>query len=397
MGEFKDYFKNHYEIYQGTADLYAYFIERAISLLKNGGLFSYIVANKWMRANYGEALRRWIKTQRIEEIIDFGDLPVFEGATAYPCIIRIKKEARTIPPLAKGGKGGFSFPVTKVSTLHFENLINYVKENSFPVVRASLDDKGWSLVNEETQLLMNKIRALGIPLGDYVKGKIYRGVLTGLNEAFVIDEKTKDKLIAEDPKSAELIKPFLVGKDIKRYGSSPKGRYLILIPKCWTKDQNRHSRENGNPGTTGFRIKSGMTETGAWKWFSEAYPAIAVHLESYAERGKKRYDKGEYWWELRACDYYEEFKKPKIILPDISLRGNFTFDTEGLYCANTAYIIVNADKYLLGILNSQLIHFIYKGMSASYRGGYLRFIQQYIATTPHPPHRLQQSFRKNHP
>jgi hypothetical protein len=150
LGEFKDYFQKHYEVYHGVADLYSYFIEKGVSLLKNGGIFSYIVANKWMRANYGEPLRRWIKTQRIEEIIDFGDLRVFETATMYPCIIRIRKETRTIPPLTKGGKGGFSFPVTKVATLNFQNLDDYVKDNSFPVVRASLDDKGWSLVDEKS-------------------------------------------------------------------------------------------------------------------------------------------------------------------------------------------------------------------------------------------------------
>src|SRR4030066_1736277 len=217
LGEFKDYFQKHYEVYHGVADLYAYFIERGISLLKNGGLFSYIVANKWMRANYGEPLRHWLKTQRIEEIIDFGDLRVFETATTYPCIIRIRKETRTISPLAKGGKGGFSFLVTKVSTLNFQNLDDYVKDNAFPVVRASLNDKGWSLVDEQSQALLNKLRNVGIPLGEYAKGKIFRGVLTGLNEAFGMDKNTKDRLIAEDPKSTELIKPFLIGRDIKRY------------------------------------------------------------------------------------------------------------------------------------------------------------------------------------
>jgi type I restriction-modification system DNA methylase subunit len=363
LGGFKDYFKNYYEVYQGTADLYAYFIERGVSLLKKGGLFSYIVANKWMRANYGEPLRRWMKTHHIEEIIDFGDLPVFESATTYPCIIRIRKEARTIPPLTKGGKGGFSFPVTKVATLNFQNLSDYVKGNSFPVVRASLDDKGWSLVNEQAQTLLNKLQKAGIPLGEYIKGKIYYGIKTGLNEAFVIDEKTKDRLIEEDPKSSELIKPFLTGRDIKRYQLPESSKYLILIPKGWTR---KHSGGVRN----------------AWSWLKENYPSIAEHLQPYAYKAQKRYDKGEYWWELRACDYYAEFEKPKILLPDISLRGNFTFDNAGNFCVNTAYIISNADYYLLGILNSQLVHFIYKGMSSTYRGGYLRFIYQYIEKIP---------------
>jgi len=312
LGEFKDYFQKHYEVYQGTADLYSYFIERGVSLLKNNGLFSYIVANKWMRANYGEPLRRWMKTQHIEEIVDFGDLPVFEAATTYPCIIRIRKEARTIPPLAKGGKGGFPFPVTKVSTLNFQNLSDYVKDNSFPVVRASLDDKGWSLVDEKAQALLNKLRAVGTPLGKYVKGKIYRGVTTGLNEAFVIDDETMERLASEDPKSMEILKPFLLGKDIKCYEPPQSNRYLIFSRR-------------------GIDIKK--------------YPAIEKYLLAFKDRltpKPKDYEgqnwkgrkPGHYkWYEIQdTTDYYLEFEKPKIMLPDISLRGNFTFDSEGYYC-----------------------------------------------------------------
>ena len=107
------------------------------------------------------------------------------------------------------------------------------------------------------------------------------------------------------------------------------------------------------------------------------------HLAPFKEKAEKRCDKGEYWWELRACDYYGEFEKPKIMLPDISLRGNFALDEEGKkYCANTAYIISNSEKYLLGILNSLLITFFYKNISSTYRGGYLRFINQYLEILP---------------
>ena len=98
---------------------------------------------------------------------------------------------------------------------------------------------------------------------------------------------------------------------------------------------------------------------------------------------KKRYDQGEYWWELRSCTYYDEFDKPKIMLPDISLRGNFTMDQEGGFCiVNTAYIIGSDENFLLGILASALIDFYYRSISSTYRGGYLRFIYQYLETIP---------------
>ena len=159
-----------------------------------------------MRANYGQPLRNWLKEQCIEEIIDFGDLQVFQGATTYPCIIRITKSAPQT-----------SFEVTQVKTLDFQNLSDYVKENHYSVNQLALDDKGWSLTDERTQALLDKLKATGVPLSEYVDGKIYYGIKTGLNEAFVIDDQTREKLIAEDPKSAELIKPFLAGRDIKRY------------------------------------------------------------------------------------------------------------------------------------------------------------------------------------
>ena len=146
--------------------------------VKNNGLFSYIVANKWMRANYGEPLRRWLKRQRIEEIVDFGDLPVFEKATTYPCILRIHKGPQDVIPVKTGIQKKQPFFVTQVKTLKFDTFVSYVAEHSYTVNKTALDDKGWSLIGKQAQALLNKLRALGIPLGEYVKGKIYRGVLT---------------------------------------------------------------------------------------------------------------------------------------------------------------------------------------------------------------------------
>jgi len=352
LGELKTYFQDYFKVYHGVADLYVYFIEQSISLLNDDGFFSYIVANKWTRANYGKPLRQWLKQQCIEEIVDFGDLPVFQAAT-YPCIIRISKN---VPES--------NINVTNVQTLNFTSLDDYVKNRKYVVKKEGLDDSGWSLTDEKTQALLDKLHRVGVPLGEYVDGKIYRGVLTGLNEAFVIDADTREKMIAEDAKSEDLIKPFLRGKDIKRYQPLGRGRYLILMPKGWTKLNAEGVKD-------------------AWAWLEHNYPSIANHLKLFSEKAQKRYDKGDYWWELRACDYYEEFEKPKMMLPDISIRGNFTIDSHGkYYCGNTAYIIASSDKYLLGILNSSLITFYYENLSSRYRGDYLRFIYQYLEKLP---------------
>ena len=352
LGDQKDYFKKRYKVYHGVADLYTYFFENGIELLKKGGLFGIIVANKWMRANYGEPLRKWLKTQTILSIIDFGDLPIFQGVTTYPCIV-----------IAGHISGTNNFiKVTEVKTLDFENLAHYVPEYEKTVSKENLNDNGWQLVGDTEVNLLKKLQENAMPLGEYVKGKIYRGVLTGLNEAFVIDKATKDCLIAEDPKSSEIIKPFLAGRDIKRYQPLQTDKYLLLFPRGFT---NEH-----------YSGKQTLN------WLEETYPAIALHLEPYADKAQKRWDKGDYWWELRACDYYNEFEKPKIMLPDIAIRPQAIYDDQGFYCVNTAYIIPVNDKFLLAILNSKLVHFYYSKITSTIRGGYMRFIRQYLETIP---------------
>jgi len=353
LGDIKPYFLKKYNTYHGIADLYVYFIEKSISLLSPNGLFSIIVSNKWLRANYGAPLRSFLKEQRIEKLIDFGDLPVFEQATTYPSIIIVKQTSPSE-----------NFLYARIKDLTFLDLNSQVHDVQFEVQKSNLDNSGWALVNQTTQTLLDKMSKNGIPLGKAVDGKIFYGIKTGLNEAFIINSSIRDQLIKEDPKSKSIIKPFLMGKEIKRYQPLEYNNFLILIPKGWTN-----------------KMKEGNDD--AWKWLKYNYPAIASYLLPFAEKAQKRYDKGDYWWEFRACDYYDEFEKSKILLPDISLRGNFTLDNEGVfYCVNTAYIISSSDKYLIGILNSSLITFFYKNISSSYRGGYLRFIYQYLKTIP---------------
>ena len=220
LSDYKNYFQRTYKVYHGMADLYSYFFEKGIGLLNDKGLFGIIVANKWMRANYGEPLTKWLKDQPIIQIIDFGDLPVFQSATTYTCIFIAGKEKSNSP-----------IEVTNVKTLDFTSLADYIKENKTNSNQNALEDSGWNLGSETEQLLLKKLQSVGIPLGEYVKGEIYRGVLTGLNEAFVIDEATKKRLIAEDERSAEIIKPFLAGRDLKRYQIPASGRFLIFTKR----------------------------------------------------------------------------------------------------------------------------------------------------------------------
>ncbi|MCC5917814.1 MAG: hypothetical protein JJU02_10880, partial [Cryomorphaceae bacterium] len=293
-------------------------------------------------------------------------------ATTYPSIIHLKKTSSQKV-----------FNACNVLTLHFPlGLKNYLQENEIQVLVEELSSEGWTLTDTKTQALLSKIKSKGIPLQDYVKNKIFYGIKTGLNEAFVIDKETKARLIAEDPKSAEVIKPFLAGRDIKRYQTPVADKFLILFPKGFTIKRNLPKSDPNHISEPPPRYGD-MPYDSAWEWLKRNYPAISKHLGPYKARAQKRTDKGDYWWELRACDYYREFEKSKIMLPDISQRCEAILDeTEGCYSVNTAYIIPGLNKSDLGILNSRLTLFFYSNLSPTIRGGYYRFIRQYLAQIP---------------
>ncbi|GJQ23289.1 restriction endonuclease subunit R [Candidatus Brocadia sapporoensis] len=351
LGDLKEYLQRKYTVYHGMADLYAYFIEKGVSLLRDKGIFGYIVSNKWMRANYGEPLRKWLMQQCIEQIVDFGDLPVFQRATTYPCILVIGK-----------GKPSSTFVAAQVKTLEFESLEGYVKENRHSVKLSILDDTGWSLADERSAALLNKLKKSGIPLKEYVKGKIYRGVLTGLNEAFVIDEETRNRLVSEDPKSKEIIKPFLIGRDVKRYQPPTSKQFLIFTRR-------------------GIEIQK--------------YPPIEKYLSRYKEqlmpkpkdwkgsnwKGRKP---GSYkWYEIQdAVDYYAEFEKPKIIIPTIVQSASYTIDNLGFYSNDKTSVIATDDLYLLGILNSRVTDFVMHSISSTKQGGYFEYKPMYFSQVP---------------
>ncbi|HQF98394.1 MAG TPA: TaqI-like C-terminal specificity domain-containing protein [Candidatus Aminicenantes bacterium] len=354
---FKEYAQNAYASYAGTADLYTYFIEKSHLLLKKGGSFGMICSNKFMRANYGNALRSFIsKHTTIEQIIDFGELPVFEGAATFPAIFLT---TNLEPDRQK-------FIYAPIKRLDFQSLEKEVKEIGIALDERSLAGDNWTLAKAEEIEVFEKIKKMGIPLGDYVKGKIYRGILTGLNEAFVIDKATRDRLIREDKKSAELIKPFVVGDDIRKYRINFKNRYLIFTRR-------------------GTKITD--------------YPAIEKYLLQFKDRlmpkpkgwkGKEWNGRkpGSYkWYEIQdTVEYFKELDKTKIIWPEIAKESRFSIDNECLYLNKTCFFSPNTDIYLLGVLNSKLIWYYLKKICSvlgdAEKGG--RLLQQkiYLETVP---------------
>ena len=349
----KEQLAQAYRTYHGSADLLVYFVELGVNLLRQRGQFSYIIANKWIRADYGKPLRKWLKGQQLLQIVDYGDLPVFEEATTYPCILSVEKAEPT--------EHEHDVQVVKMESLE-DNLRDYAQTNGYTQSQAELDDNGWSLASEDTQKVLAKLNRVGVPLEQYVDGKIFYGIKTGLNDAFVIDEATKDKLIAEDPKSAEVIKPFLAGRDIKKYFAPKSKNFLVFAFR-------------------GFDL--------------EAYPAIKKHLSQFKDRltpkpkgwtgadwhGRKP---GPYkWYEIQdTVAYYREFEKPKIIYPNICKKPEFTFDISGKYTNQKCFIIPVPDKYLLGLLNSSVTFFLFRAFLPKLRGDFYEPGYAYLKDFP---------------
>ena len=358
--QFKEYAARCFSSYTTTADLYVYFVEQSHKLLREGGFFSMICSNKFMRSKYGVGLRSFLTTNAcVLQILDFGELPVFKGVGTFPAILVTRK--------VQPGRGRFTYAAIK--RLNFQSLETEVQESAQSLEATMLGSKTWTLSSSDEIGIIETMKSRGLRLADYVGGEIYRGILTGFDQAFKIDDKARREIVESDPQSGELLKPFLNGREVRRYCLSSKRNFLIVIPNGWTRRRMGTARD-------------------PWKWFCEKHPGIALHLEQYQNSCRKRYDKGEFWWELRSCDYYPEFEKPKIVWPEIAKEPRAHLDQNGLYFPTTVYILPRPDKYLLGVLNAKATWFFLQ-RTCSVLGdinerGRLRLKRQYISELPIP-------------
>lgn len=357
----KPYLEARFEVVSDRADLYCYFFERGLKLLKPGGRLGYISSSTFFKTGSGKPLRNFLRVQAtIESVVDFGDLQVFEGVTTYPAILTMRRE---VPAKAH------ALRFWKVESLPETNFTVSFDKNAENYPQAALSADSWELESSGLKALRDKIRKGRKTLKE-VYGKPLYGVKTGLNPAFVIDGKTKDILCAKDPNSVKLLKPFIEGKHIKRWRSEPEDKWLIFIPKGWT---NEHFSASG--------------EEDGFRHLTSEYPAIAEWLAQFEARAKKRTDQGDYWWELRACAYYDKFNEPKLLYGDIVASPSMQKDVSGAICDTTGFIVPNVSYRDLAVLNSNVIWFIFKAMTPIARGGYYRAKTQYIQELPFPTFR----------
>jgi hypothetical protein len=370
--EQKPYLKDNYKTYTGTSDLYVFFVEKGFEILRHAGHFCFIMPNKWMQTGYGKPLREFLLQNQLQIIIDFGDLQVFDEATTYPCILSSSKQT-----------SDDIFQYLTLQILQFENGLNaYVKSYGNKMKISELNNDTWIIKDSNDQRILSKLKSNSVSLSEYVEGKAYRGILTGLTEAFIIDNEIRKRLINEDDRSTELIKPFLLGRNIKPYSTTKISNWLILIPKGFTIKKNL-PESNPLHLTEPPPRYGDMSYNSAWDWFRKNYPAVADYLLPFRKKAEARIDKGDFWWELRACDYYKEFGKPKIMYQVLQVKPCFIFDDSTLFCNNSMWFICSDNKALLGILNSKMGWWLISKYCSAIQNGF-QLIWKYIGKIPIP-------------
>ena len=319
--EQSDYFsKSNYTTYSKGTDIYCLFYELAGFILKENGVLTYITSNSWLRAMYGNMLKDFFKREMQPiSLINIEDIQVFEEATVESNIITLKKKKLTD-----------SFSVVNLSNDFSldKSLSEYFEAHSFEF---TVPDEGeWFIGDLDEGALKFKIESGSKILKEY-DIRINFGIKTGYNNAFIINEQKKEELINLDSKNAEIIKPILRGRDLKKYSYEFSNVYLI----------NSHNGVK-NTGLEPIDIIND-------------FPSIYEHFKVFLPKIENRYDKGDHWTNLRNCAYLDDFEKPKIIWGEISDKPKFAYDDDNYFAEATTFIMTGEKlKFLLGILNSKV-------------------------------------------
>ncbi len=345
-------------LYTGTADLYVYFYLRAHQLLKPGGVACFISSNKCPRAGYGETLRQHLlDAQAFTLVVDFGSSPVFESATAYPCIFLWKKQPRR-------SSSTLWATVTNLYDCYDEGIFEHVTRIG-QILPATQFGKGKERVSmPDKSIKVGHIAASSTPLNDYVNGKFYRGIVSGLNEAFIINRDKHSELITQDLTSKDLIKPLLRGDNVYRYEVQYRDEFYIYVE---------------------------------WGCPIENYPAIFAHLSDFKDKLRQRPEvqQGRFPWYAMSrygANFAHLYAMPKIVYPIISKQPNFVLDQCGFYGNDKTFFIAVSDWYLLGVLNSSSVQDWVVKRFSPLRGGYFEFRGVSMENLPIPdaPHNERQ-------
>ena len=251
--------------------------------------------------------------------------------------------------------------------VRIDDLSRQIEVEGVPVPRDRFGPAAWNLEPAGVSALMDKLRRVGVPLKEFAGVVPLYGIKSGFNEAFLIDTPTKEKLIAADPGSAPLFRRYLRGQDIDRWHPEWAGLWMIAM------------KSSGNQ---------------PWPWadagesaeavFKKTYPALHAHMSQYREQLTNRQDQGEYWWELRACAYWDAFDRPKVMYQDIAWNPRYCLDTEGLMSNNTVYFLPTGEVWAVAALNSPISWWFAWRTAQHGKDEALRFFTEYLNAFPIP-------------
>jgi hypothetical protein len=337
ISEQKSFFQTAFNpVYHGGADLYVYFLVQGIRNLTKGGILGFITANKWLRADYAAELRHYLPQQaRPLQLLDYGHSKVFPGTDTFPCILIVRSEDGQEQVEAK-----LLFADVSDRTRGNTTLQTYMRRHGFEVPYTNLQRTSWILEPTGVSELIEKFQTKLPKLGDRTGTDALRGIITGLNDALYVDTSTRNRLIEEDPECESLLRKLLRGRTIKRWHSVWDGDWMIAIPSSSNQTWPWSDCED---------------EKKAEQFFQQTYPSIYHHLKVFESPLRLRQDQGQFWWELRSCDYYDELEKPKIVIQQILYHSVFALDDKNFWVNQTVYFLPIDDLYLLAILNSRVI------------------------------------------
>ncbi len=348
--ELKDYLRAKYSSHDERSDLYVYFIEREHQLLRPGGMFGMIVSNKFIRAKYGGNLRALLsEVATIQRVVDLAGLPVFPSATVRTVVLITHKGDCDVPVIYSPPPSRDQF----VELLGGASLESVTDTLAYALPQSALSTDVWNLAEAKYTAIIERLRANSQLLVAFAGGRICRGVVSGLTEAFVISWQKRSDILKSNPKACEIIRPFLQGRNIRRYRVETPEKYLIYTYH-------------------GIDMKP--------------YPAVLDHLHPFKRKLEGRATKQQ-WYELQQpqLTYKELLEQPKIVFPDMAVGCRFAPDYDGHFGANTVYFLPTGNLALLGILNSRLAQFYFVHVCAALEGpgeAYLRFFGQYLEQFP---------------
>jgi hypothetical protein len=317
------------EVYDGVADIYVFFAALGLRVLAPHGRMGLVLPNKWFRADYAEKLRELLpKASHPESLVDFGHAPIFNEADTFPCLLVVDHDATA--------SGDLQFCAVPREQLDGLNLPRLFDQKAYPVSPKMLRAEGWYPHPPAIAKLMEKLWKRP-RLKEVVGSEPYYGVKTGLNEAFLIDQATRDGLVKADPTCDSVIKKYVRGEDLERWSPRWGGEWMIALASSENKDWPWSTA--GNPEHA----------------FEETYPSLFRRMKAQQSKLENREDQGRHWWELRSCDYYDKFEQEKILYQEIQFHSRFSIDREGLYLNNKCFFLAADDLGLLASLNSALM------------------------------------------